>query len=101
LSAFRRLQIQSNGCGDDRQIHVEAEMTFRNLPSDRLTNGVFFDGPRYLPFTGWAVVVFNDQALLASVSAFDRLVFPSDVLGVENACDRRVDVAMFVLVFSD
>ena len=50
--------------------------------------------PGHLPFAIRAVVVFDDQVLLACVSALDRLLLPSDVIGVENAGDGCVDVAV-------
>jgi hypothetical protein len=76
-------------------------MRWKKAFGRKSTDGVFLDRPAYLPVAIRSVVVFNDEALLACVSAFDRFVFPSDVFVVEHAGDGRVNVAVLVLVFSN
>jgi hypothetical protein len=62
---------------------------------------VSLDSPGQLPFAIWAVVVFDDKALFACVTAFDCFALACGVLALKHADDGRVDVAVLVLVFLD
>jgi hypothetical protein len=66
-----------------------------------ITHEVFFNDPGHLPLAIGTLVVLYDEPLLARIPSLERLSLFGGAFEVEHASYRRVDVAVFVLVFTD
>ena len=73
----------------------------RRRSSDRSVHGVFLDLPRHLPLAVRTLVVFHHKPLLSRMQTLEGLHLLRDARLTKYARDGRVDVAVFVLVFTN